>query len=101
MHIQPISQILISVEDAMDGRVIHLSYSVPFDEVSQEFYLYNFGGILVAMGGAAGLFIGLSLFQAMSWLLYLRMKKEEEREKKMQGEPHFANKGSTVVGIGP
>ena len=77
----------------MDGRVIHLSYSAPFDVVSQEFYLYSFGGILVAIGGAAGLFIGLSLFQAGSWLLYFRVRNEEETEQKMQGVPHMAHVG--------
>ena len=60
----------------MDGRVLRLSYSVPFDEISQEFYLYDLGGIAVAAGGAAGLFIGVSLFQVISWLLCIKQKED-------------------------
>ena len=73
--------------------MIHLSYSAPFDVVSQEFYLYSFGGILVAIGGAAGLFIGLSLFQAGSWLLYFRVRNEEENRAEDAGSAAYGSRG--------
>ena len=71
---------LFSVEDSLDADVLYLAFSLPFDELSEEYMIYNFGRIAAATGGAAGLFLGVSLFQIISWIIDFAMDRVEGDE---------------------
>ena len=60
---------VILAENAVDGNILYLTFLSPFDEVSREYYIYNFGRIAAAVGGAAMLLLGISLFQVMAWII--------------------------------
>lgn len=51
---------LVSDEETLGGKILFVSYPSQLDRINREYVLYNFGSITAAVGGAVGLFLGLS-----------------------------------------
>ena len=95
----------IVVENSLDAHVIYLAFSLPFDEISQEYMVYNFGRIAAAVGGAAGLFLGVSLFQIVSWIIDASLGRDlcfgNSQKKSGSAGRSNASSGSHVVKVKP
>ena len=48
--------------EELTGHIQFLSFTDPYEEVRIQYLLYNFEDILAAVGGAVGLFLGISVF---------------------------------------
>ena len=59
-------------EDYADKHSFFITYIDHYDKHYRDYLLYNFEGILASVGGALGLFLGLSFFstvgQIIDWL---------------------------------
>jgi hypothetical protein len=53
-------------EDSLGGRIIYMAFATPYDLHYHEYLLYNFGSITASVGGAVGLFLGISLISVLS-----------------------------------
>lgn len=53
----------ISDEEKMNSRAFYVAFASSFDLESREYLLFDFARITAAVGGAMGLFLGVSLFQ--------------------------------------
>ena len=45
--------------------MLYLNLASRYDHVTTEYYIHNFGSITAAVGGAMGLFLGISLFKVL------------------------------------
>ena len=68
-------------EEELGGHVIFLKYKTTFPSVNEEYLLYNFGSITAAVGGAVGLFVGVSLFNCFDFII--RACYEKQKKKRM------------------
>ena len=58
----------LSDEDRF-GRLTYITFGTGFDLVSEQFLIHDFLTIVGTVGGALGLFLGLSCYQSFVWLL--------------------------------
>ena len=59
----------MSDEDHVGGRILFISFASSFELESKEYFIYDFPRITAAVGGAMGLFLGVSLIQAIIYLI--------------------------------
>ena len=59
----------------MGAHALFISFVDIFDTEHRQYRLYNFAGILSAVGGACGLFLGISFFSVFEKLIRNMSKK--------------------------
>ena len=56
-------------EEALKGKVLYFGFASKVDTVTTEYFLHNFTSITAAVGGAVGLFLGISVLELVNRLL--------------------------------
>jgi len=63
---------------------VKVGFASMYDVVSEEYRMHNFGSIVAAVGGAVGLFLGMSLYRAMIFFIDKLFTTNEEESSQIE-----------------
>ena len=56
-----------------------MTFASTFNVINEEYLLYNFCSITTAVGGAVGLFVGVSIYNCFDFVIQSFFKKQNKR----------------------
>ena len=88
-------------EDVFGGRVMYVAFSQPYDTFYKEYLLYDFGKITAAVGGAVGLFLGVSVISCFSTAIDWFNEKVKSSRKSLKDTPTPASDLAKTLKVKP